>query len=282
MQWGSSLIYIGELAGFETKEYQLNTSDLFYDFYTFTSDIRAKYNLNSYNYSNENIMNSNLNLLERISNSYNNGIVPQTGIDTIKIVGINTSDVGYDIMVNSSDVEKFNRNIMTIHTSVDFEQGTELTIPANFVMPACYAGMTEGALSPRYPNSNYDGNANLSIYEDSIIEFYYELPNYLDIESLSLTVFPLYLEQDYYEKNGVNGQIQPVKNVSYEIYNVNTKEYEPIMTFDKPFSVDEANYVDSITGITLRIQLAGANEESIKYSGKLVQLPALEIKGRVK
>jgi len=282
MQWGSSLIYIGELAGLETKEYQLTTSDLFYDFYTFTSDIRAKYNLNSYNYSNENIMNSNLNLLERISNSYNNGIVPQTGIDSIKLIGINTSDVGYDIKVNSSDVEKFNRNIMTIHTTVDFEEGTELTIPTNFLMPACYAGITEGALSPRYPNSNYDGNANLSIYEDSIIEFYYELPNYLDIASLNLTVYPMYLEQDYYEKNGVNGQIQPIKNVTYEIYNIITNQYDPIMTFETPFVVDIEKYVDSITGITLRIQLSDVNEDSIKYSGKMVQLPALEIKGRVK
>lgn len=282
MQWGTALLYIGELNGYETKEYAFKKSDLFYDFYSFTSNLRGKYNLNFNNYSDDNIMNSNLNLFERISNNYNNGIVPQTGIDKITIKGINTSDIGYDVKVNESDVERFNRNIISIDTKVDFESGTQLSIPENFVMPSCYAGISDGNLSPRYASNNYDGNINLSIYEDTIVEFDYLLPTYLDIQTLELSVYPMYLEEDFYEKNGLGGQIQPIQNVTYEIFNVKEQVFEAITKLGTQFIVDKDTYTDAHTGLKLRVTLTGVHEDTIKYSGKVIQLPALAIEGKVK
>jgi hypothetical protein len=280
LQWGSSLMYLGELDGYESKEFEFSTTDLFYDFYSFTSSLRSKYNLN-YN-SAKDIMSSNLSLWERMSYTYNNGIIPQVGIDKIIIKGINRSDIGYDIKVNESEVERFNRNIVSINTRIEFESGTELSIPPNFIMPTCMAGTSIDVLNPRYPTSNFNGNANLSIYEDTVIEFNYALPNYINIEELSLTIFPMYLEQEYYEKNGINGQMKPLENVTYEIFNETEQTFEPITQFDTPFLIDSSMYSAENGNIKIRMLLNGANENTIKFSGKIVQLPALAIEGRVK
>lgn len=283
VQWGSSMMYIGDLAGNETKAYEFNTSELFYDFYTFTSDIRSKYNLDSMNTSTD-LMNSNLNLLERIANQsyYGNGIMPLTGMDAITIRGINLSDIGYDVQVNDKELERFNRNIISIDTHVTFEKGTELSIPANFILPTCFAGISEGLLSVRYPNTYYDGNANINIYEDNIVEFDYSIPTYMDVDKMELTVYPMYLEQDYYEKNGMSSQIQPITNVSYELYNQQTQEYDLIEVLDQPFTVDQASYVNEANELKVRIVLPATSTDSLKYSGKIIQVPAMTLEGSVK
>lgn len=283
VQWGSSMMFIGDLAGNETKEYEFKTTELFYDFYTFTSDIRSKYNLDSMNTSKD-LMNSNLNLLERIANQayYGNGILPLSGMDAITIRGINLSDIGYDVQVNNKELERFNRNIISIDTHVTFEKGTELSIPANFILPTCYAGVSEGLLSIRYPNSSYDGNANINIYEDNFVEFEYNVPSYMNVETMELTIYPMYLEQDYYEKNGMSNQIQPVANVTYELYNHLTQSYDPVEILDKPFTVDKSSYVDLENKLKVRIVLPTTSSDSLKYSGKIVQVPAMTLEGSVK
>lgn len=282
LQWGNGYLYIGDITGNEMKEYEFTTSELFYDFYTFLSDIRSKNNLSTINTS-DSIMNSNLNLLERISNmNYYGGMAIPTNMDSVTIRGINLSDIGYDVKVNNKDLEKFNRNIITIETKVKFESGTQLSMPSNFVTPLCYAGVAEGMLSPRYYNSNFNGEANVSIYEDTIVEFEYTIPNYLDIDSMALTVYPMYSEQDYYEKNGFANQMQAISNVTYEIYNAATETFEPITLLGESFAIDHTAYVNDDSLMKIRVLLPTDMTDNQRYNGKIIQIPALTLEGKVK
>jgi len=278
INWGNAYMFVGDIASMEKLEVRFKMTELYQDVYSMSQDIRDKYDLYNYNMRTINPMQSNLELYERTENNYYNGLV-YTGNDArmITLKGVNHSPIGYDINVNDGEPDIFNKNIFEMTTDVDFKEGAELALPEGFVMPRFEVGTNEGQLYQREIENRGFEEQSLFVYQENLIYANFELPNYIDIDLLELKVYPIYLEQEYYERNDF-GTINPIDNVIYEIYNAITNSYEIIDELDKFFEVDISSYV--VDNKLIIRYLINSNTQDFEMNGKALQIPEIRIIGR--
>lgn len=275
IQWGSGYLFIGDLPAEETVELSFSMTEVFSDFYNFTNSLYDEYDL----YSDDSKMRSNIEMYERLSD-YNRGIDSTNSFSSILIKGVNEAEIGYDILVNDDTADTYDRNIISLKTDISFTSGTELSLPAGFVTPEVTAGRSETEMYNHYIESRGFEDQVVYLYGENFVKFVFDVPTYLDIKNMELMVYPLYTENNYYEKNEFE-EIPSVSNTIYEIYNATLNEYEPLEVVNDIFTVDVNNNVDSYNNIIIRINTTEVDMNDKDY-GLIIQVPELTIDGRAK
>lgn len=275
MQWGNGYLYIGELPGNEQVDLEFNMIEVKNDFYDFTNSLYDEYNL----YSEENKMRSNIELYQRLID-YNRGFQTSNYFNSILIKGINETPVGYDLLVNGDEADMYHRNIISLETEITFTSGTELELPAGFVVPRCMVGRNETEMYDHYIENRGFEQQVVYLYGDNYVKFIFDVPTYLNIDQIDLHVHPIYNENDFYAKNEFEN-MPSVEGAVYEIYNASTEEYETLESIDELFNVDTTQYVDSFDNIIIRMNTNNV-DQGLKDYGLVIEVPELSIEGRAR
>lgn len=283
VQWGSSYIYVGELLGGESKEVEVLLTKMFTDIYTFNEAVHTIINASDKDEAAKTKLNSNMEMFLRLSGEYyGNPISSNSGFNDITLKGVNESDIGYDLEVNGGKVDSFNRNIVTINSTIEFEPGTIVDLPVGFIMPIVKVGMNDSNMYPYNINSSGFDKKTVSVYGENIVEYSFDIPPYIDIDTMKLTLYPAVNEQDYWNKNEF--ETTPIlPNVSYQLFDVLEQSYLEYAPEDlgQVIELDSMRYVDD--GYKLKIQIHFDQVDSgLRDYGKIMPIPEISIEGRAR
>lgn len=279
VRWGNSYAYVGDLASQETTTIELTMNEMHADMYSMLDDLRQQYNLYSWGDTDNEEMRANVELLESQNNHYGGPYQAQSGFDEVQIVGINRSPVGYELVVNDEEPDVFSKNIMTIKSTVNFAEGIELSLPAGFIVPGFEVGPFEDKLY--YREIEYRGfeEKTLFVYQENVIKATFRIPEYFEVESMGMKVYPAYLEYLYWERNEFN-KVDSIEGVTYEIWNPVMGEYEEVPELNDFFDLDPKTYIED-NKIVVMIKLDQAKKDNA-YDGVVLQVPEIRLEGRSK
>lgn len=203
-------------------------------------------------------------------------------LHSIKLCGVNTQPIGFDIKVNGKELEDYSTNIIEIEGTVEFAEGSIIQIPPSMMTPdVTYYLDREMTTAGSFELQSYDNY--IRFYEKGVAELHFKVPDGIEMNSASITIFDLIRENDYYNV-GVGGKVTPYEEVIYMVYNPKTEEYEDITNKldNRVFNISK-DYVDERGNINFRIDFLSINENGENgYSYcQMMMAPELIIEGRV-
>lgn len=287
IQWGQGFIFIGDLEPGEEKQV---TKD--FDAFQqapFETFIQTEMGIKPFDYVNKPTATDMAAqrkfeiLMQRYV--YNNHYGPQSmnmqsGFDIMKICAMNNQQVGYDFKVNGDITEDYSTNIIEISTVLALEKGEQINIPAGIIIPETFYYLNEDlTLTGNFDYQAYD--QYLRFYEQGIVEFYYNIPKTIELESAHLELGDIYHEQDYYNvQNGVAAT--SITGITYSVYNVEEEVWE---TIGKKMDLDQ-KYVDIEGNIKVTVDMRTQDQKTSgmkdNYYVQMMKLPTLSIEGSVK
>lgn len=288
VEWGNGYIAVGDLAVNEEKTVTKKISELQSkipeEFFQELLDYKPDYS-NSYRPNIDVKKQQLLDLLlqKYVYEKYNYQVVAMTDIMNVKLCGVNNQHIGYELVVNGDEPDYFSTNLMEFSSTVEFEKGSSITIPSNMMQPTITYALDE--------DFNAIGSYNFQPYDQFV--FYYEkgialytfaVPQMLEMNSAHIEFSDLFTENEYYNL-GAGIKSNPLKGVTYHIYNCITDAYEEI---DKEFDIT-LDYISKEGLITLQANFLeidvnkGLNNSSPGYVYAFVsKMPTLTIEGSVK
>lgn len=283
IQWGQGYIYIGDLEpGEEKTAIEEIDKALFSSFETF---IEKKMGLKPFDYSKQPTLEDQKNMrkMELLLQRYvyyayqyspNPNDTKNLNIEDIKLCALNDQDVGYEIVVNSEDTEKYATNIIEITSALEFEQGTTVTFPFGIIMPTInYYLDDELQTMGGYEYQSYD--QYYRFYEQGIVKLQYHVPDSIKMTKATINLGSVYNEQDYYNKT--NGQAATPKNVQYQLLNAETGLWEDV---DVVVDIVEDKYIDADGNIAIKVDLREGQSSNYSYA-QMMKVPSISIEGSV-
>jgi hypothetical protein len=278
--WNNNFIYVGDILEGESASAtevvnQIKTTD----FNTFFEDNFGSV-YNNYSGGSSQVDYELTRKYEILSNRYdyydmNMGYDSSIEFGNVLICALNSNDIGYDLVVNGSETENFNMNIIEIETSIDFLPGTNVTINESLLSPKItYALDSNFTKEGEY---YYDGYEDVyTFYESGIVELSYHIPDYIDVNNMTIYLGDFYNEEDYYE-NRYTGGIIGLENINCSIYNNQTDRFEG--TSQEIFINPKTN-IDANGYIRIRMNMMGEGND---YSyAKIMTNPTLTLEGSIK
>lgn len=282
VKWGQGFIYIGDLEPGEEKTAAEQIDKALYS--SFETFIDKKMGLKYFDYSKrptkeeQNNMRKMELLMQRyVYNAYqmpNQNKKNVLNIEEITLCALNNQDVGYEIVINNEEAERYATNIIEITSKLEFEKGSQVTFPFGIIMPTVnYYLDDQMNTMGGYEYQSYD--QYYRFYEQGIVSLKYHVPESISMTEAIVNLGDVYNEQDYYNKT--NGQPATPKNVQYQLLNAQTGAWEDV---DKAVEISDSKYLDSKGDITLRVDLREGQSSNYSYA-QMMKVPSISIEGSV-
>jgi len=271
IKWGNYYVDLGTIEpGQSISKTELLANSYFASYYEF--DERRFGYLNYGQLSKSTDLSDNYLLRDILNMKYNSYVDPQLiELDAKKVtlVAINEDSMGYDLIINDSDYESFNTNIIEINTSITYEPGTSVVFDRQTLTPKVQLAYDDSFNQKGYIDYNsYD--QLYYINEFGIIEFTYELPVDIDLEKLYIEMPMVTTSDNYYNKQG-NGTALLGQIAS--IYSTANDDFIP---FTADISTTSDDYLKNGNQIVIRIDTRSIDYDTQQGWVEMI-LPSFQI-----
>lgn len=208
------------------------------------------------------------------------------GKPTFTLLAMNEQEFDYGLTVNAKEPQKYNRNLISMESALNFVPGQEIEIPAGIVIPSMYQDSDIAWL---------ESDNAIRIHDTGDLEFEFVLPENINVNEMrfySEQYIPLHLK--YTMSQDSSQQIDFLSNTyQFYIYNVKTKSWDEIKSdaadgyiFDISIKGDTSQYIGLGNEVRMKISVVEIGEpydEDGKfmyyYYEEIITMPDIYLKG---
>lgn len=129
--------------------------------------------------------------------NYNMSAFEMTSSSEVTVYGMNRDAVGYDIDINGEDTKDFSRNVVTLSGDISYNPGETVTLPYGSLATRYeYDEFSRGHMHV-YNDYNIGNIAN--IYDVNEGMFYWDVPEFLDVDDMTVAIERIYPEEQFYD-----------------------------------------------------------------------------------
>lgn len=207
-----------------------------------------------------------------------------TGRSSFNLLARNEQEIDYDLIVNKSKPQKYNRNLIAMESELAFEQGQEVEIPSGIILPSMYQ---EREIAWQ------QGDYGISIQNTGDIQFEFVLPSNLIVTEMELSMDNYIPLHQKYRMSQASSSIVIQDNLyEYYLYNAKTKSWDEI----KPDTSEGANmsatikenasqYIGIGNEVLMMVRVVELGvpdyEEGVykDYNSEIITMPEIYLKG---